>query len=86
MPPSHIGWSFVSNTSEKFQRISIAVSGVCTEIEREDPDAVFLQEVVPDSLAILESKMTNYKCIQAGGEGYFVVILLKKATGETMRN
>jgi len=54
--------------------------GVCTEIEREDPDAVFLQEVVPESLTILESKMTNYKCVQAGGEGYFVVILLKKAT------
>jgi len=55
-------------------------AGVCTEIEREDPDAVFLQEVVPESLTILESKMTNYKCVQAGGEGYFVVILLKKAT------
>ena len=67
---------------------NLIVSGVCTEIEREDPDAVFLQEVVPDSLAILESKMTNYKCIQAGGEGYFVVILLKKATGEdsSLRN
>jgi len=54
--------------------------GVCREIEREDPDAVFLQEVVPDSLAILESKLINYKCIQAGGEGYFVAVLLKTAT------
>ena len=60
------------------------ILGVCTEIEREDPDAVFLQEVVPESLTILESKMTNYKCVQAGGEGYFVVILLKKATGEKL--
>ena len=53
------------------------------EIEREDPDAVFLQEVVPDSMAIIESKLINYKCVQAGGEGYFVAMMLKNSTGLT---
>jgi len=60
--------------------LMMRAKGVCAEIEREDPDAVFLQEVVPDSMSIIESKMINYKCIQAGGEGYFVAILLKNAT------
>ena len=66
---------------QSFLQHYIIVLGVCREIEREDPDAVLLQEVVPDSLAILESKLINYKCIQAGGEGYFVAVLLKTATG-----
>ena len=69
-------WSTLTSTL-----ITWRILGVCREIEREDPDAVFLQEVVPDSLAILESKLINYKCIQAGGEGYFVAVLLKTATG-----
>ena len=51
------------------------------EVEREDPDAVFLQEVVPDTMAIIESKLINYKCVQAGGEGYFVAMMLKNSTG-----
>ena len=42
---------------------------------------MFLQEVVPDNLAIIESKMISYKCVQAGGEGYFVAMLLKNTTG-----
>ena len=59
----------------------LSLTGVCLEIEREDPDVVFLQEVVPDNLAIIESKMISYKCVQAGGEGYFVAMLLKNTTG-----
>jgi len=60
--------------------LMMRAKGVCLEIEREDPDVVFLQEVVPDNLAIIESKMISYKCVQAGGEGYFVAMLLKNTT------
>lgn len=54
--------------------------GVCVEIERENPDVIFLQEVVSDSIAIIESKLINYKFVQAGGDGYFVAMLLKNST------
>ena len=56
-------------------------TGVCVEIERENPDVIFLQEVVSDSIAIIESKLINYKFVQAGGDGYFVAMLLKNSTG-----
>ena len=71
----------MNSLSHEYSKNPSTPTGVCLEIEREDPDVVFLQEVVPDNLAIIESKMISYKCVQAGGEGYFVAMLLKNTTG-----
>jgi len=60
--------------------LMMRAKGVCVEIEREDPDVVFLQEAVSDNINIIESKLISYKCIRAGGDGYFVAMLLKNST------
>ena len=41
---------------------------------------VFLQEVVPHNLEVLESLLGEYLIIPADGNGYFTAMLLKMAT------
>lgn len=55
--------------------------GVCDTINKEDPDVVFLQEVVPDSAEIIQEKCPLYHMIPGNDEGYFVAVMLK--TGST---
>lgn len=47
---------------------------------RNSPDVVFLQEVVPQTLAYIEKQLPEYQCIAAGTEEYFTATLLRRFT------
>ena len=49
-----------------------------TTLETLAADVVFLQEVIPETFSYIESKLTNYQCIAAKQENYFVATLLRK--------
>ncbi|GAB1609208.1 tyrosyl-DNA phosphodiesterase 2-like [Argonauta hians] len=51
---------------------------VCQVIANEKPHVVFLQEVVPDSLAVLEKYCPGYHVGVSGDTGYFTATLLKE--------
>lgn len=51
--------------------------GVCYIINREKPHIVFLQEVVPVSLEVLEKHCTSYQIIPGNESGYFTAVLLR---------
>lgn len=46
-------------------------------IYREDPAVVFLQEVVPQTLDILEKECPEYQILSGGRQGYFTAMLIK---------
>jgi len=51
---------------------------VVKNLQEEAVDIAFLQEVIPETFAYLESKLPNYECIAAKHENYFVATLLRK--------
>ncbi|CAF4324743.1 unnamed protein product [Rotaria sp. Silwood2] len=54
--------------------------GVVDVIQREKPDAVFLQEVIPQSLVLLNNFLPEYDSYTGDIEGYFVAILTRRDT------
>ncbi|NWU41890.1 TYDP2 phosphodiesterase, partial [Hylia prasina] len=53
--------------------------GICTYLALYSPDVVFLQEVIPPHLIILNMKAGNYTIIPGNTDGYFTAIMLKKS-------
>ena len=50
----------------------------CTYLHsRENPDVVYLQEVVPRTVKIIEDNCPTYQLIPGGVEEYFTAIMLK---------
>ena len=53
---------------------------------RENPDVVYLQEVVTRTVKILEDNCPTYQLIPGGVEEYFTAIMLKVCFSFTVRN
>ena len=76
--PSHltfVTWNIDGLDQKNLKRRTRAV---ITTLEALAADVVFLQEVIPETFSYLESKLTNYQCIAAKQENYFVATLLRK--------
>ncbi|POI25802.1 hypothetical protein CIB84_010448, partial [Bambusicola thoracicus] len=52
--------------------------GVCSYLALYSPDVVFLQEVIPPYLCILQRRAGGYTIIPGNVDGYFTAMLLKK--------
>ncbi|KFZ59699.1 Tyrosyl-DNA phosphodiesterase 2, partial [Antrostomus carolinensis] len=52
--------------------------GICSYLTLYSPDVVFLQEVVPPYLCLLQMRAGSYTIIPGNIGGYFTVIMLKK--------
>ncbi|CAG2211938.1 TDP2 [Mytilus edulis] len=50
---------------------------VCDIINKENPHAVFLQEVVSETLEVLTTKCPTYHIIEAANQEYFTAVMLK---------
>lgn len=48
--------------------------------DREKPDVVFFQELVPETFSYIEDKLPEYMCIAGNTVGYFTATLLRKFT------
>jgi hypothetical protein len=48
--------------------------------DREKPDVVFFQEMVPETFSYIEEKLPEYMCIAGNTDGYFTGALLRKFT------
>ncbi|NXA09997.1 TYDP2 phosphodiesterase, partial [Sapayoa aenigma] len=53
--------------------------GICTYLALYNPDVVFLQEVIPPLLCLLQMKAGSYTIIPGNLDDYFTVIMLKKS-------
>ena len=76
--PSHltfVTWNIDGLDQKNLKRRTRAV---ITTLETLAADVVFLQEVIPETFSYIESKLTNYQCIAAKQENYFVATLLRK--------
>ncbi|NWR87861.1 TYDP2 phosphodiesterase, partial [Furnarius figulus] len=60
--------------------------GVCTYLALYNPDVVFLQEVIPPHLSLLQMKADSYTIIPGDIEGYFTVIMLKKSRVKLLKH
>ncbi|NXU91776.1 TYDP2 phosphodiesterase, partial [Xiphorhynchus elegans] len=60
--------------------------GVCTYLTLYNPDVVFLQEVIPPHLCLLQMKADTYTIIPGNIEEYFTVIMLKKSRVKLLKH
>ncbi|XP_033916153.1 tyrosyl-DNA phosphodiesterase 2 [Melopsittacus undulatus] len=60
--------------------------GICSYLALYSPDVVFLQEVVPPHLCLLQMKAGNYTVIPGNIDGYFTVIMLKKSRVKLLKH
>ncbi|CAM4805478.1 unnamed protein product [Rotaria magnacalcarata] len=56
----------------------IRTRGVIDVIKKEEPDAVFLQEVVPPTVNFIQNSLPEYQFYAGNTQGYFVVILTRR--------
>ncbi|CAF3810090.1 unnamed protein product [Adineta steineri] len=80
----------LSNVKTQFKLLSWNIDGLDEDaleirtrsivdiIKKEEPDAVFLQEVIPTSLQIIRKFLPEYKSYIGNNQGYFVVILIRQ--------
>ncbi|NXF95314.1 TYDP2 phosphodiesterase, partial [Eubucco bourcierii] len=60
--------------------------GVCTYVTLYNPDVVFLQEVVPPHLSLLQKRLGNYTVIPGNVDAYFTAIMLKKSRVKLLKH
>ncbi|NWX71187.1 TYDP2 phosphodiesterase, partial [Alca torda] len=60
--------------------------GVCSYLELYSPDVVFLQEVIPPHLCLLQMRAGSYTIIPGNVDGYFTVIMLKKSRVKLLKH
>ncbi|NXG42714.1 TYDP2 phosphodiesterase, partial [Psilopogon haemacephalus] len=60
--------------------------GVCTYLTLYSPDVVFLQEVVPPHLGLLQKRLSSYTIIPGNIDGYFTAIMLKKSRVKLLKH
>ncbi|NWU80967.1 TYDP2 phosphodiesterase, partial [Onychorhynchus coronatus] len=60
--------------------------GVCTYLTLYNPDVVFLQEVIPPHLCLLQMKAGSYTIIPGNVDEYFTVIMLKKSRVKVLKH
>ncbi|XP_027499741.1 tyrosyl-DNA phosphodiesterase 2 [Corapipo altera] len=60
--------------------------GVCTYLALYNPDVVFLQEVIPPHLCLLQMKAGSYTIIPGNMDEYFTVIMLKKSRVKLLKH
>ncbi|NXE20520.1 TYDP2 phosphodiesterase, partial [Ardeotis kori] len=53
--------------------------GICSYLALYSPDVVFLQEVIPPHLLLLQMRASSYTIIPGNVDGYFTAIMLKKS-------
>ncbi|NWU00292.1 TYDP2 phosphodiesterase, partial [Urocynchramus pylzowi] len=60
--------------------------GVCTYLALYSPDVVFLQEVIPPHLPLLQMKAGNYTIIPGNIDEYFTAVMLKKSRVKLLKH
>ncbi|XP_050171835.1 tyrosyl-DNA phosphodiesterase 2 [Myiozetetes cayanensis] len=60
--------------------------GVCTYLALYNPDVVFLQEVIPPHLCLLQMKAGSYTIIPGNIDEYFTVIMVKKSRVKVLKH
>ncbi|XP_063182467.1 tyrosyl-DNA phosphodiesterase 2 [Chroicocephalus ridibundus] len=60
--------------------------GICSYLALYSPDVVFLQEVIPPYLCLLQMRAGNYTIIPGNVDGYFTVIMLKKSRVKLLKH
>ncbi|KFR04081.1 Tyrosyl-DNA phosphodiesterase 2, partial [Nipponia nippon] len=60
--------------------------GICSYLALYSPDVVFLQEVIPPHLSLLQMKAGSYTIIPGNIDGYFTVIMLKKSRVKLLKH
>ncbi|KAM6350522.1 tyrosyl-DNA phosphodiesterase 2 isoform 1-T1 [Podargus strigoides] len=60
--------------------------GICSYLALYSPDVVFLQEVVPPYLCLLQMRAGSYTIIPGNMDGYFTVIMLKKSRVKLLKH
>ncbi|CAF4163412.1 unnamed protein product, partial [Adineta steineri] len=72
-----LSWN-IDGLDEQEKTIDIRTRGVIDVIKREEPDAVFLQEVIPIAFDLIRNLLPEYDSYAGNTEGYFVVILTRR--------
>jgi len=70
-----ISWNIDGLEEKSLQKRTEAVVKIIREA---NADIVFLQEVIPETFSFIQSQLTNYECIAARDDNYFVATLLRK--------
>ncbi|NXV74048.1 TYDP2 phosphodiesterase, partial [Atlantisia rogersi] len=60
--------------------------GVCSYLSLYSPDVVFLQEVIPPYLCLLQMRAGSYTIIPGNVDGYFTAIMLKKSRVKLLKH
>ncbi|NXR08240.1 TYDP2 phosphodiesterase, partial [Semnornis frantzii] len=60
--------------------------GVCAYVTLYNPDVVFLQEVVPPHLGLLQKRLGNYTIIPGNVDAYFTAIMLRKSRVKLLKH
>ena len=72
-----LSWN-IDGLDEQENTLAVRTRGVIEVIKREEPDAIFLQEVVPPSFELLRENLPEYEIHSGDTQSYFVVILTRR--------
>ncbi|CAF3505812.1 unnamed protein product [Rotaria socialis] len=72
-----LSWN-IDGLDEQINTTETRIYGVIDVIKREEPDAVFLQEVIPKAIDLIRSLLPEYDSYAGNAKGYFVVILTRR--------
>ncbi|CAF1020838.1 unnamed protein product [Adineta steineri] len=72
-----LSWN-IDGLDEQENTFDIRTRGVIDVIKREEPDAIFLQEVFPIAFDLIRNLLPEYDSYAGNTEGYFVVILTRR--------
>ena len=70
-----ISWNIDGLEEKSLQKRTEAVVKTIREVAA---DIVFLQEVIPETFSFIQTQLTNYECIAAKDDNYFVDTLLRR--------
>ncbi|KAM6135229.1 tyrosyl-DNA phosphodiesterase 2 [Pterocles gutturalis] len=60
--------------------------GICSYLTLYSPDVVFLQEVIPPYLCLLQMRAGSYAIVPGNVDGYFTVVMLKKSRVKLLKH
>ncbi|CAF4670982.1 unnamed protein product, partial [Rotaria sp. Silwood1] len=72
-----LSWN-IDGLDEQENTIEIRTRGVIDVIKREEPDVIFLQEVIPIAFDLIRNLLSEYDSYAGNTQGYFVVILTRR--------
>lgn len=74
-----ISWN-IDGLDRQRETLSERTLAIIDVLKKEKPDVVFLQEVISESLVLLNEHLSEYEYFSGNNTGYFITIMIRRDT------